>query len=95
MTPSVPDYLSPIQWHQAVAVSREQCARIFRDGGAPSDALIAFGLKAEHDANWERVVDLLAAAFEVLVDPSDADYRFGGHFTLLVTVGQDSNPDMI
>lgn len=61
MTPSVPDYLSPIQWHQAVAVSREQCARIFRDGGAPSDALIAFGLKAEHDANWERVLDLLAA----------------------------------
>lgn len=61
MTPSVPDHLSPIQWHQAVAVSREQCARIFRDGGTPRDALITFGLKAEDGANWERVVDLVAA----------------------------------
>ena len=61
MTPSIPDYVSPIQWHQAVAVSREQCARIFRDGGAPGDALIAFGLTAEKKANWERVVDLVAA----------------------------------
>ncbi|WP_045837517.1 hypothetical protein [Hyphomicrobium sp. 99] len=61
MTPSVPDYLSPIQWHQAVAVSREQCARIFRDGGTPADALLAFGLNAEAGANWERVVDVIAA----------------------------------
>ncbi|MET0407546.1 MAG: hypothetical protein ABW006_04175 [Hyphomicrobium sp.] len=61
MTPSVPDHLSPIQWHQAVAVSREQCARIFRDGGAPGDALVAFGLRSEKGANWERVVDLIAA----------------------------------
>ncbi|MBS0234442.1 MAG: hypothetical protein JSR99_13265 [Proteobacteria bacterium] len=61
MTPSVPDHLSPIQWHQAVAVSREQCARIFRDGGSPGDALVAFGLKREPGANWERVVDLIAA----------------------------------
>ncbi len=61
MTPSVPDHLIPIQWHQAVAVSRESCARIFRDGGSPREALVAFGLKSEHDANWERVVDLIAA----------------------------------
>ncbi len=61
MTPSVPDHLSPIQWHQAVAVSREQCARIFRDGGSPRDALVAFGMTAENDANWERVVDLVAS----------------------------------
>ncbi len=61
MTPSVPEHLSPIQWHQAVAVSREQCARIFRDGGTPGDALIAFGLMPEDGANWERVVDLVAS----------------------------------
>ena len=46
MTPSVPEYLSPIQWQQAIAVSRQECARIFRDGGTPDDALVAFGLKA-------------------------------------------------
>ncbi|WP_409561620.1 hypothetical protein [Hyphomicrobium sp. MC8b] len=61
MTPSVPEHVSPIQWHQAVAVSREQCARIFRDGGAPRDALVAFGLKREEGADWERVVDLVAS----------------------------------
>jgi len=61
MTPSVPDYLSPIQWHQAVAVSRQECARIFRDGGTPQDALAAFGLGIDAIASWERVVDQIAA----------------------------------
>ena len=61
MTPSVPDHLSPIQWHQAVAVSRQECARIFRDGGTPQDALAAFGLSADAIASWERVVDQIAA----------------------------------
>ncbi|HVX36712.1 MAG TPA: hypothetical protein VHC71_10900 [Hyphomicrobium sp.] len=61
MTPSVPDYLSPIQWHQAVAVSRQECARIFRDGGAPQDALVAFGLSSTNATSWERAVDLIAA----------------------------------
>jgi hypothetical protein len=61
MTPSVPDHLNPIQWHQAVAVSRQECARIFRDGGAPHDALVAFGLNATDVTSWERAVDLIAA----------------------------------
>ena len=61
MTSSVPDYLSPIQWHQAIAVSRQECARIFRDGGTPQDALAAFGLSRDDGANWERVVDLIAS----------------------------------
>jgi len=61
MTPSVPDYLSPIQWHQAIAVSRQECARIFRDGGTPHDALAAFGLSVDAEASWERVVDQIAA----------------------------------
>ena len=60
MTPSVPDYLNPIQWHQAVAVSRQECARIFRDGGAPQDARVAFGLNATDVGSWERAVDLIA-----------------------------------
>ena len=60
MTPSVPDHLNPIQWHQAVAVSRQECARIFRDGGAPQDALVAFGLSSTDVMSWERAVDLIA-----------------------------------
>jgi hypothetical protein len=68
MTPSVPDYLSPIQWQQAIAVSRQECARIFRDGGTPQDALIAFRLRPDESANWERVVDLVAG--EIFAHPA-------------------------
>ncbi len=60
MTPSVPDYLNPIQWHQALAVSRQACARVFRDGGTPAEALAAFGLKPDGEANWEKAVELVA-----------------------------------
>jgi hypothetical protein len=61
MTPSVPDYVNPIQWHQAVAVSRQTCARVFRDGGMPGDALAAVGLTNGDDINWDKAVDLIAA----------------------------------
>jgi hypothetical protein len=61
MTPSVPDHLSPIQWYQAVGVSRQECARVFRDGGSPKDALAAFGLAADEAMSWERAVDQIAA----------------------------------
>ena len=37
-----PDHINPIQWHQAQSVSRQTCARVFRDGGSPRDALAAF-----------------------------------------------------
>lgn len=61
MTPSVPDHVNPIQWHQALAVSRQTCARVFRDGGAPADALSAFGLASDASITWERAVDHIAA----------------------------------
>ncbi|MBX9684759.1 MAG: hypothetical protein K2X41_13330 [Hyphomicrobium sp.] len=60
MTPSVPDYLNPIQWHQALAVSRQSCARVFVDGGSPTDALAAFGLSVGDDVTWEKAVDVIA-----------------------------------
>ena len=61
MTPSVPDHLNPIQWHQAVAVSRQTCARVFRDGGTPAEALASFGLAGGNDVAWEKAVDLIAS----------------------------------
>jgi hypothetical protein len=60
MTPSVPDHLNPIQWHQALAVSRQTCARVFRDGGTPLEALASFGIAGTHDVSWDRAVDLIA-----------------------------------
>ena len=60
---STPDHVNPIQWHQAQSVSRQTCARVFRDGGTPREALAAFGLKpaAEEFVSWEKAVDQIAA----------------------------------
>ncbi len=60
-TSSVPDHINPIQWHQAVAVSRQSCARVFRDGGTPAEALAAFRLASGDDVSWEKAVDMIAA----------------------------------
>ena len=57
-----PDHVNPLQWHQAVGVARQSCARLFRDGGSPADALHAFGLPAEARLNddWGRAVEAIA-----------------------------------
>ncbi|KWT66241.1 MULTISPECIES: hypothetical protein [Hyphomicrobium] len=55
-------HINPLQWHQAMGVARTSCARFFRDGGAPADALLAFGLNADdRTANdWSRAVEAIA-----------------------------------
>ncbi|MEQ1711221.1 MAG: hypothetical protein ABL908_07460 [Hyphomicrobium sp.] len=57
-----PDHINPIEWHQSLGIARQSCARVFRDGGAPVDALVAFGLKsaASADLDWSRAVDVIA-----------------------------------
>jgi len=56
-----PDHVNPMQWNQAMGIARQSCARIFRDGGQPSDAMEAFGLKRQGDAtDWSRVVEVIA-----------------------------------
>jgi hypothetical protein len=61
MTPNTPNNVNSVQWIQAVGYSRQACARVFRDGGSPADALVAFGLETDPDAaDWSRAVDLIA-----------------------------------
>jgi hypothetical protein len=57
-----PDHISSVQWAHALGVARQTCARIFRDGGAPADALAAFGLKADGPTatDWSRTVERVA-----------------------------------
>lgn len=59
---STPGHINPIQWHHAIAVSRQACGRVFADGGTPADAVVAFGLSAASDADlsWEKAVDYIA-----------------------------------
>ena len=62
-----PHYHNPVQWRQAMDYARQACARIFRDGGKPSDALAAFGLTChEPSVDWSVVVDRIA---ELLCTP--------------------------
>jgi len=60
MTPS---HINPEQLRYAKTIARQTCARIFRDGGDPADAMEAFGL-AYQDAlpNWKQAVDTIALA---------------------------------
>jgi hypothetical protein len=58
-----PQHQHPIQWQQNVGYARQVCARIFRDGGKPADALKAFKLDAPHGAiDWSVAVDRIATA---------------------------------
>jgi hypothetical protein len=57
----LPHRYNPVQWIAAVGYARQACARIFRDGGTPQDALAAFGLaRAESCGDWSVAVDRIA-----------------------------------
>ena len=59
---TAPSERDPAQWHQSMEVARHVCARIFRDGGKPSDAVATFGLdrNAAEASDWSRAVDVIA-----------------------------------
>jgi hypothetical protein len=58
-----PRHINPLLWHQSIGQARHVCARIFRDGGSPADALKAFGLDAARaDIDWALAVDRIAQA---------------------------------
>ena len=59
-----PHNFNPVQWTQSLGYSRQACARVFRDGGSPTDALSAFGLEAGEvtGSDWSRAVELIASA---------------------------------
>lgn len=58
-----PRHINPLQWSQSVGYARQVCARIFRDGGSPAEALRAFGLGVPAaDTDWSTAVDRIAQA---------------------------------
>lgn len=58
----IPEHINPMQWHQAVGVARQSCARFFRDGGTATDAMRAFGAEAStaNAADWGKAVESIA-----------------------------------
>ena len=59
---AMPIHCDPAQWHQAMGLARQSCARIFRDGGKPSDALLAFNIATVQPKtlDWSKAVGLIA-----------------------------------
>ena len=56
-----PNNVNPVQWQQSIGYARSVCARVFRDGGRPADALAAFNLATDQaPADWSIVVDRIA-----------------------------------
>ncbi len=54
--------INPLQWHPAMGVARQICARMFRDGGTPADAVTAFGLQCRDTEmlTWSKAVEAIA-----------------------------------
>ncbi|MCB1547019.1 MAG: hypothetical protein KDJ41_04140 [Hyphomicrobiaceae bacterium] len=55
-------HINPFHWHQSIGYARQSCAQIFRDGGAPTDALKAYGITPEagHTVDWSEAVEMIA-----------------------------------
>jgi hypothetical protein len=62
--PMIPDNVNPLEWHQAVGIARQSCARFFRDGGTAKDAMRAFGAETASDsrdaADWGKAIEAIA-----------------------------------
>jgi hypothetical protein len=59
---AIPDHVNSIQWQNAQGIARQACARFFRDGRNPEDALKAFGVETieRSELDWSRAVDAIA-----------------------------------
>jgi hypothetical protein len=55
-----PRSVNPAHWHQSVGYARQACARVFRDGGTPAEAVATFGAKADERTDWSRAVEIIA-----------------------------------
>ncbi|MFV0298832.1 MAG: hypothetical protein ACK5JT_22245 [Hyphomicrobiaceae bacterium] len=62
MRDSTPNHIDPSQWQQSLGLSRQICARVFRDGGTPNQALLAIGIEPHADMSWDKAVELVAEA---------------------------------
>jgi hypothetical protein len=56
-----PAHVNSLQWHHAQSIARQTCARVFRDGGQPADALQVFDIKLSETRRlgWARAVELI------------------------------------
>jgi hypothetical protein len=58
---ALPTFTNTVQWHHNIGYARDVCARLFRDGRSPSEALTAFGLPSDAAIGWSTAVDRITA----------------------------------
>jgi hypothetical protein len=60
-TTPTPVHVNALQWHHAQSIARQTCARMFRDGGQPADAVQSFNiaLTETQQLDWGRAVELI------------------------------------
>lgn len=58
----ISEHINALQWHQAMGIARQSCARFFRDGGTAADAMRAFGVSVDGvpAADWAKAVEAIA-----------------------------------
>ena len=62
----------------ATGVARQVCARVFRDGGTPADAMEVFGIAhVDVHAGWRDAVDTIARALATkpLTVPAEPPFK--------------------
>jgi hypothetical protein len=56
-------HMDAAQMDHATGIARQVCARVFRDGGTPADAMEVFGIAhVDVHAGWRDAVDTIARA---------------------------------
>ena len=57
-----PPHINSVQWDHALGYARQSCARVFRNGGTPVDALSTFGLsgRSKIRTDWGHAVENIA-----------------------------------
>ncbi len=60
---SAPRGCPPVQWEQAIGLARHTCAKVYRDGGSPAEALFSAGADNSADASWDTAIRALARQF--------------------------------
>jgi hypothetical protein len=58
----MPAHVNELEWQQAMNLARQSCARMFKDGRSPGQAMAAFGLAsdAERAPDWSKAVTHIA-----------------------------------
>lgn len=57
-----PMNVNPVQWTEAVGYARQTCARIYRGGGKPLEALKLFGVNTRtvRTGDWDQAIETIA-----------------------------------